>query len=163
MELVEQAHVVAVAPFASITFDQPMVPVTTVGQLAAADVPASITPSTAGHWQWIGTTTLRFDADADGADRLPTATDYTITIPVGTHSASGAVLADAVSGQFTTPPTVQSFQPTGPSMALSPVFLATFDQRVDAAAVLVTIVVTAAGTIAPMQLATALRRAGVAR
>ncbi len=149
---------VPIAPFVSVTFDQPMVPVATVGQLAAADVPATITPVIAGHWQWIGPTTLRFDADAeaDELDRLPMATDYTVTIPAGTRSANGGVLADAVSWQFSTPsPTVQSFQPTGPSLPLSPIFLATFDQRIDAAAVLATIVVTADGRVAPMQLATA--------
>jgi len=156
---------VAVAPFVSVTFDQPMVAVATVGQVAAAEAPATISPAVAGHWQWIGTTTLRFDADSDAndaddssgaVDRLPMATDYTVTIPAGTRSASGATLVDAVSWQFSTPaPSVQSFQPTGPSLALSPVFLATFDQRIDAAAVLATITVTAGGTKVPMQVATA--------
>jgi len=106
---------VTIAPFVSMTFDQPMVPVTTVGQLAAADVPATIDPALPGHWQWIGTSTLRFDATSDLFDRLPMATSYTVTVPAGTASATGGVLADAVTFQFATPPvTVQSFGPQGP-------------------------------------------------
>ena len=77
---------VPIAPFVSITFDQPMVPVGTVGQVNGGDVPATITPAIAGRWQWIGTRTLRFDADPiaeSGAapDRLPMATEYTVEIP----------------------------------------------------------------------------------
>jgi hypothetical protein len=70
---------VGLAPFLSITFNQPMVPVGTVAQLATTDVPATITPDVEGRWQWIGTSTLRFDAA--GRDRLPMATDYTISVP----------------------------------------------------------------------------------
>ena len=61
---------VAIAPFVSITFNQAMVPLGTVSQLADADVPAIITPALAGHWQWIGTRTLRFDYESDLIDRL---------------------------------------------------------------------------------------------
>jgi len=131
---------VALAPFISITFDQPMVPVTTIGQLAGEDVPATITPALPGRWQWIGTRTLRFDYDANagGLDRLPMATSYTVEVPAGATSATGGSLADGVSWTFTTPPvTVQSFVPS-PDVAidLTPVFVATFDQRVDPDAVL---------------------------
>jgi alpha-2-macroglobulin len=144
---------VDIAPFVSITFDQPMVPVATVGQLAAADVPATITPDLAGRWQWIGTNTLRFDATSDVIDRLPMATDYTVEVPAGTTSATGGVLADAVTFQFSTPSvTVQSFGPTGESLPLSPIFIATFDQRVDAQAVLDSIVVAAGDQQTPMRL-----------
>src|SRR5262249_46853600 len=105
---------VDIAPFVTITFDQPMVPVATVSQLDAADVPASIAPSIAGHWQWIGTKTLRFDATSDVVDRLPMATDYTVTVPAGTTSATGGVLAADASFTFSTPPvTVRSLAPTG--------------------------------------------------
>ena len=147
---------VEIAPFVSITFDQPMVPIATVGQLAAAAVPATIAPALAGHWQWIGTSTLRFDADSDLADRLPMATDYTVTVPAGTTSASGGVLADAVSWQFSTPPvTVQYLGPTDGPLPLRPVFVATFDQLVDHAAVLATVHVTADGDDRAVRLATA--------
>ena len=147
---------VPIAPFATITFDQPMVPITTVGQLDDAAVPATITPAVPGHWQWIGTRTLRFDATSDELDRLPMATAYTVAIPAGTTSATGGVLAEAVSFQFSTPAvTVQSFEPTGPSQALTPVFVATFDQRVDADAVLATTEVRADDQRVEIRLATA--------
>ena len=86
---------VSVAPFVSITFSQPMVPVSTVGQLPDTTVPATITPAVAGHWDWIGTTTLRFSADSATVDRLPMATRFTVTVPAGTKSQSGGTLAAA--------------------------------------------------------------------
>ena len=146
---------VAIAPFVSITFNQPMVPLGTVSQLADADVPAIITPTLAGRWQWIGTRTLRFDYESDLIDRLPMATDYTVEIPAGTTSVTGGVLADAVSWKFATPPiTVQSFEPTGDSLGLDPVFVATFDQRIDPAAVLATITLKAGDADVSLRLAT---------
>jgi alpha-2-macroglobulin len=146
---------VAVAPFVSITFNQPMVPLGTVEQLAEADVPATITPELPGRWQWIGTRTLRFDADTDLVDRLPMATTFHVEVPAGTRSASGSELAAAVAFDFETPPvTVQSFRPEGDSLPLEPVFLATFDQRVDAAAVLATVELRAGDEARPVRLAT---------
>ena len=146
---------VVIAPFASITFDQPMVPIATVSQLAGADVPATISPEVPGRWQWIGTSTLRFDATSATVDRLSMATDFTITVPAGTRSATGGVLAHDVTFRFSTPPvTVQSFSPSGDGLPLTPIFLATFDQRVDAASVLATVHLTAGGETADVRLAT---------
>ncbi len=149
---------VGIAPFLTITFDQPMVPVATIGQLAAADVPATITPDVPGTWQWIGTRTLRFDADREAiqADRLPMATEFTVEVPAGTTSATGGELAETVAFGFTTPPPVaQWVQPSDESLPLVPVFVASFDQRVDPAAVLETIVLEADGDEHPVRLATA--------
>ena len=151
---------VAIAPFVSITFDQPMVPVETLGQLAGADVPATITPSIPGHWQWIGTSTLRFDATSDVVDRLPMATNFTVDVPAGTRSATGGVLADAVSFTFSTPTvSLQSFGPTGESLTLTPTFVATFDQRIVPQAVLDTVVVKADDQQQPVRLVTAVELA----
>ncbi len=108
---------VAIAPFLSITFDQPMVPIATVGQLAKSHVPATISPKLAGTWQWIGTSTLRFAADSDEFDRLPMATEYTVTVPAGTRAAGGGTLAADATFTFSTPPpTVKHLEPTGPGM-----------------------------------------------
>ena len=52
---------VGLAPYLSITFNQPMVPLATLGQLDGVDVPVEMTPPLPGRWQWIGTRTLRFD------------------------------------------------------------------------------------------------------
>lgn len=146
---------VEVAPFLTITFDQPMVPVGTVGQLAAADVPATITPAVEGRWQWIGTSILRFDAAS--RDRLPMATGYTVSVPAGTRAASGAELAEAVEFSFSTPPPeVRSLAPDErEDLPLQPVFVATFDQDIDAAAVLEHVTVTADDAARPVRLATA--------
>ena len=146
---------IAIAPFVTITFNQPMVPLGTLGQLAAADVPATISPAVPGSWQWIGTRTLRFDADAEQYDRLPMATDYTVTVPAGTKSANGGELAQEVEFAFRTPPlTVESFSPQGDGLELEPVFLATFDQQIDADAVLAKVSLTADDARAEVRLAT---------
>ena len=151
---VQPAGDVGLAPFLSITFNQAMVPVGTVDQLAAADVPVTISPGVEGRWQWIGTSTLRFDAA--GRDRLPMATGYTITVPAGTRSVSGAELAEAVEVAFSTPPAeVQGLTGKGrKDLPLQPVLVATFDQDVAAEAVLARVSVTADGDARAMRLAT---------
>ena len=152
---------VSVAPFVSITFSQPMVVVGTVGQTTAAKIPATITPAVPGHWEWLGTSTLRFSSDSSTVDRLPMATRYTISVPAGTRSTSGGTLATSVTATFDTPPpVVQAFTPgdVDPT-ALRPVLVAVFNQRVDPARVLSTTVVTAQGQTWPVRLATAAEQA----
>jgi alpha-2-macroglobulin len=148
---------VTIAPFVSVTFNQPMVPIGTVTQLDSANIPATIFPAIEGRWQWIGTRTLRFDASSDLVDRLPMATEYTVNIPAGTTSASGAELAADVSWTFATPPVqVTGFvQRDAINLDLDTVFVATFDQRIDQAAVLASITVTADDDERQIRLATA--------
>ena len=144
-----------VAPFISITFNQPMVPLATLEQLDALDIPVSVTPELSGRWQWIGTRTLRFEYESDLFDRLPMATEYRVEIPAGTSSQTGGELARTVSWKFSTPPVqIQSFQPQGDSLPLDPIFLVVFDQRIDAAAVLETVSLIAGGEARPLRLAT---------
>ena len=146
---------VDLAPFVSVTFDRPMVPLATLDQLEAADVPAVITPAVEGRWRWIGTRTLRFELVPGELDRLPGATDYTVEIPAGTRAADGAELAETVAWTFTTPPvSVTDFVGDEESVPLTPVFVAVFDQRVDGAAVLDAIELTAGGDARPIRLAT---------
>ena len=128
---------VDIAPSLSITFNQPMVPLATLEQLDAADVPVTVTPELDGRWRWIGTRTLRFEHTPGQIDRLPMATDYTVTVPAGTTARTGGALAEDVTFAFTTPaPTVQAVVPLGDSLVLDPVFVVVFDQIVDPAAVL---------------------------
>ena len=100
---------IALAPFVTVTFDQPMVALGTVAQTDAAAVPVTIVPTTAGAptlegtWSWIGTRTIRFDATSGPAGRLPMATEYEVTVPAGTTSANGGVLAADESFTFRTP------------------------------------------------------------
>ena len=146
---------VGIAPFVSITFNQAMVPLATLAQLDEIDVPVTVTPSLPGRWQWIGTRTLRFEHDPEVFDRLPMATSYVVEVPAGTVSQSGGELAGTVRFEFETPaPTMLSLTPQHDSLNLQPVFLVTFDQRVDAAAVLETITLSAAGTDRELRLAT---------
>ena len=146
---------VDVAPFLSVTFDQPMVPLATLDQLDDADVPVEISPEIEGRWRWIGTRTLRFEVVPGELDRLPAATEFEVTVPAGTDSVDGGRLAESVSWTFATPaPTVTSFVGDAESTSLLPVFVAVFDQRVDADAVLPTVTVQADGRAVPIRLAT---------
>ena len=137
---------VDIAPFVSITFNQPMVPLATVGQLDESDVPAEITPPLPGRWQWIGTRTLRFEHDPEIFDRLPMATTYVVEVPEGTESQSGGALAETFRLEFETPPpSIEELIPDWTTLGLDPIFLATFDQRIEPSAVLETITLLADG------------------
>ena len=52
---------ISVAPFVSISFNQPMVPLGTLADLAAQALPAQIEPTLPGTWRWLGTKTLTFE------------------------------------------------------------------------------------------------------
>ena len=146
---------VEVAPSLSITFNQPMVELSTLEQLDTVDVPVTMTPEMEGRWEWIGTRTLRFEHESELIDRLPMATTYTVEVPAGTTSATGGELADTASWEFTTPPaTVLSFGPDTDALPLEPIFVALFDQRVDPAAVLEVTKITADDEERPLRLAT---------
>ncbi len=145
----------ALAPFVSVTFNQPMVALSTLEQLDQADVPATITPDVPGRWRWIGTRTLRFEVEPGLTDRLPMATEYTVTIPAGAVSADAAELAEAVSWSFSTPPAVPTAViPLSESLPLSPVFFVGFDQLVDPQAVLDTMTLRAGDDDVAIRLAT---------
>ena len=145
---------VDVAPFLTVTFNQPMVPLATLDQLDAADVPAQISPEVDGRWRWIGTRTLRFEVEPGQTDRLPASTEYSIEIPAGTRAAGGATLAETVTWSFSTPTVeVRQLANARESLPLDPVFVAVFDQVVDPAAVIETISIEAGGSL-PVRLAT---------
>lgn len=130
---------VPIAPFVSLTFNQPMVPLTTREQLATTDAPVRLTPALPGVWRWLGARTLRFEY-VGNVDRLPMATEYSVEVPAGVRSQTGGVLAQTVTWRFRTPtPKVESFYPQGEPQPLDPVFFVLFDQRVDPAAVLNTL------------------------
>jgi len=146
---------IPIAPFINVTFDQPMVPLGTLEALAAEDVPVQVEPPLPGTWRWLGTRTLNFQSDSSQIDRLPMATEYTVTIPAGTKSAVGGVLAETVQFTFRTPPvTVQQTWPSSfEPQPLEPLFFISFNQRIEAEAVLKTIEVDADGSVVPIRLA----------
>ena len=147
---------VGIAPFVSITFNQPMVPLATIGQLDDLDIPVTITPSLPGRWQWIGTRTLRFEHDPEIFDRLPMATSYVVEVPAPATSQSGGELAEAVRVEFETPaPNMAWLTPQHDSLDLQPVFLVAFDQRIEPAAALDAITFSAGGNPHQIRLASA--------
>lgn len=122
---------VELAPFVSITFDQPMVAVTSHDDTIAKGVPATIEPAIPGKWRWVGAKTLMFEPEAS---RFPMATEYKVTIPAGTKSANGQVLDKAVTWSFATPaPTVEAAWPhnTYDTHRLDQVMVLRFNQRID--------------------------------
>ncbi|MBI9051723.1 MAG: hypothetical protein JEZ00_20035 [Anaerolineaceae bacterium] len=128
---------IPVAPFISITFNQPMVPLTTLEQLNQMDMPVQVEPELDGTWRWLGTKTLTFQSDSDLYDRLPKATEFTVTIPAGTTSQTGGVLANEVSFQFSTPPLqLYRYYPTNDQQSENPLIFVSFNQRVNADALM---------------------------
>ncbi len=127
---------VAVAPNLSITFSEPMVPVTSHGELAKGDVPVRLSPEPPGKWRWVGSQTLFFEPKGE---RFPAATKYTVTVPAGTRAASGHALGKSAEWTFTTPTlAIKDAFPErwGDPVDLQPVVYAEFNQRIDESALL---------------------------
>lgn len=142
---------VPIAPNLSVTFSQPMVAITSQEE-AAKYVPVKLAPEPRGKWRWIGTKTLLFEPEV----RFPMATQYSVSVPSGTRSATGGTLSNAKTWTFTTPtPTVKTTYPesNGPR-PLDALMFVELDQRIDPAAVLKTIKVTAGTIQLPLRLAT---------
>ena len=131
---------VPLAPNLSVTFNQPMVALTGLSDLAAQDVPVKLSPQPTGKWRWVGTKTLAFEpesTEATGTARFPMATKYTVEIPAGTIAVGGGKLAKTVTWTFTTPPPqIRASYPNDGPHPLAPVMFVAFDQGVDPAEVL---------------------------
>ncbi len=147
---------VSLAPFLSVTFNQPMVPLTSLDNLAAMNIPVKLNPQPEGVWRMVGTKTVVFEPTT----RFPMATSYEATVPAGLSSVLGKSLDEAVSWTFTTPPpTLQNSYPSGQTVR-NPIFFAAFDQQIDPVAVLKTVSITAGGQSFTATLATADEMAG---
>ncbi|MBC8136364.1 MAG: Ig-like domain-containing protein [Fibrella sp.] len=144
---------VPLADRVSVTFSQPMIPVTSQEE-AAKTVPVKLTPSVPGTWRWLGTQTLIFDAGS--GKRLPMATSYTLTIPAGTKSATNGTLADAKTVTFQTPTVrlIDHLPNDGQPQPRQPLIWLAFDQRVDPDAVMKTVTLDAGGKKYAVRLAT---------
>lgn len=138
---------IPMAPFINVTFNQPMVPIATIEDLSEMDVPVEVEPDLEGTWRWLGTKTLNFQYDSDLIDRLPMATEYTVTIPAGTTSATGGALAEDVQFKFRTPAVTMTNQYpySGEPQPRDPLFFIAFNQRIDPQAVFETIQVSVDG------------------
>ena len=80
----------------TVTFSQPMIPMSSVGQLA--QVPASVS-AVEGEWNWVGTQTMIF---VPKAGRLPMSSSFEITVKGGLKSQTGGVLAHDAKSKFST-------------------------------------------------------------
>ena len=146
---------VDLAPFISVTFNQPMVALSTVSQVENADIPILITPEMPGRWIWLGTKTARFEYEPGAIDRIPAATNYVVEVPAGTTAANGAELVDDVRFEFSTPtPQVVLVTPVHDSLSTEPIFFIRFDQRIDPEAILEAIHLSADGDDIAIRLAT---------
>ncbi len=146
---------IPIAPFLNVTFNQPMVPLATIEDLSAQDVPVKLTPELPGTWRWIGTQTLSFEFSDENGERFPMATEYVAEVPAGTESALGNALAETVRWTFTTPPptVVRAYPSNGPQQR-DPILFVAFNQTVDPNAVLERVSVTAGGNSYPVRAAT---------
>lgn len=146
---------IPIAPFLSVTFNQPMVPLATLAELSEKEVPVKLTPAIPGIWKWLGTKTLTFEYKSEEIDRFPKATEYTVEVPAGTKSATGSELKEAVTWTFRTPPPrLVTSHPSYEPQPRNPLLFVSFDQQIDPEAVLATMSVTAGGQTYPIQLAT---------
>ena len=119
---------VEMAPHLTVSFNQAMVPLTTVEQLDAKQLGIKLTPAVEGKWRWLGTQTLMFVPQV----RFPMATSYTVEIPAGLKSSEGKSLAAARVETFETPPPrLEASQPEGDGQDLNPLIFLRFDQAMD--------------------------------
>lgn len=133
----------------TVNFSQPIIPLSSVDTLAA-NIPATITPSTLGKWRWLGTQTLVFEFGS--GQRLRNATEYTVTVPAGTKSITGQVLqANATSIVRTPRLTVVSSGPQGGAQALEPILYITWNQAINRAQAANFVKVSVAGVAIPVR------------
>jgi len=143
---------VPLAPSLAVSFSQPMVALTSHGDLAATAPPIQLRPQPPGEWRWLGAQTAVFQPEP----RFPMATEYRVSVPAGTRAASGQALAAADEWTFATPPAkVTAFLPSHGPTRLDPLLYAEFDQRVDPEQVLASARVAAGGAKITLRAATA--------
>ncbi|MCA9671500.1 MAG: hypothetical protein KC503_38145 [Myxococcales bacterium] len=124
---------ITIAKNISVTFSQPMVAVTSHDDTIKGGVPIQIKPKVDGVYRWVGTRTLLFEPKG----RVPMATTFEMTVPVGTRSTIGGALAKAKTWTFSTPaPRLLVRYPQSSGQRLDPIIFLTFDQRIDPKAVL---------------------------
>jgi alpha-2-macroglobulin len=122
---------VEVAPNLALSFSEPMVAVTSHGELAKAELPVRLTPETPGHWRWVGSQTLFFEP---AGERFPASTSYQVEIPTTTRAASGHTLGSAERFSFATPTLrVKSVSPNSwqDPVDLDPTIFLELNQRID--------------------------------
>jgi len=132
----------------SVTFNQPMVAVSSVADLPAS--PVRVEPSIPGAWRWMGAESIALTPKT----RVAGATHFTVTVPAGTRSTAGKTLAKAHVFHFDTQlPSVTQSQPadTSAEVALEAPVVLWFNQAVSADKIAPFVVLTnPAGTKIPL-------------
>ncbi len=84
----------------TITFDRPMVPLTTIGEgrRQAENLPVTIEPAIEGTRKWLSTTTLEFTP----TEGFAPATEYQVRVPAGITDVLGESVAEETAWSFTT-------------------------------------------------------------
>ena len=121
-----------------ISFNYPLTPLNCTGWVADGNdgcdpLPLVIEPEIAGEGMWLSTSLYRFDARPG----WNAGTSYTVTVPAGVRSASGAVLEEPFAWTFTiAAPRVLSWTPPDRRTGVSPETTITmrFNTPMDAAA-----------------------------
>ncbi len=145
---------VEIAPHLTVTFSQPMVPITSVDDLAKDKerLPVSLVPQPAGKWRWLGTKTVMFQPDK----RFPMATEYAVEVPGATKSMSGQALGKPVQWTFATPPvTLKRSFPSSSQEPREPLLYAELDQQVEPKDLLGSVELANGSAVVPVRLADA--------
>lgn len=109
-----------------ITFNQPMVAVTGLGDLK--EVPVKLTPQPPGRWRWLGTQTLVFQPEK----RFAMATRFEVEVPTEVASASGVKLKESKKFSFQTPTLqLEESYPNGGPQELHPLLFMRFNQDIE--------------------------------
>ncbi|MCB9639701.1 MAG: hypothetical protein H6727_12480 [Myxococcales bacterium] len=113
----------------SVTFNQPMIPLTSLKDIKKIPIPFSISPLPPGRFRWLGVNTVTFVPK----DRMPFSTEYKVVVPKGIKSGSGSVLEKEVVHTFVTPrPQVIRSLPYAHSPThLSPTVAFAFNQKIN--------------------------------
>ncbi|MEC8941458.1 MAG: Ig-like domain-containing protein, partial [Verrucomicrobiota bacterium] len=113
----------------TVTFSEPMVPLSSVEDAAKERHGVVMEPEVAGSWRWLDVRTLVFEPPS----RLPMATRYTVTVPLGTEAMNGARLALPHTFHFSTPaPRLIRQIPSGKNpVSRQPLIFLAFDQEVE--------------------------------
>jgi uncharacterized protein YfaS (alpha-2-macroglobulin family) len=140
---------VDMAPYVTVSFSKPMVPITSAEE-AAASPPIEITPLPKGKWRALGTQTFLFAPEG----RFPMATQYRVTIPKETTSIDGDSLKSSTTFSFQTPPLVieEAYPDSAEPQGLSPAIFMRFNQQIDPVEVMKSLSLFSAETKVPVVL-----------
>ena len=120
---------VRAAPRITVTFADPVAPVTAARALDPKDAPFTVSPATPGQWRWLSTTTAVFDP---AVGRLPMATTFRVASRPTWKATNGRTFDEPQAWSFSTPaPSVQRWLPTGDAVELDVLQAVFIDQPVD--------------------------------